>query len=160
MKIRYCQKEDLEAIYKLICELEECNLNHEQFALVYENKLNDEKSHYLVAVSDDMIVGFVSVNIDYQLHHENKVATIEELVIDNSYRGNGIGRLLVDFSTKLALEHQCEVIELTSNFKRIEAVSYTHLDVYKRQTLYFVNINFISRNISINALQYYRKTSS
>ena len=46
MKIRYCQKEDLEAIYKLICELEECNLNHEQFALVYENKLNDEKSHY------------------------------------------------------------------------------------------------------------------
>ena len=112
MKIRYCQKEDLEAIYKLICELEECNLNHEQFALVYENKLNDEKSHYLV---------FVSVNIDYQLHHENKVATIEELVIDNSYRGNGIGRLLVDFSTKLALEHQCEVIELTSNFKRIEA---------------------------------------
>ena len=105
MKIRYCQKEDLEAIYKLICELEECNLNHEQFALVYENKLNDEKSHYLVAVSDDMIVGFVSVNIDYQLHHENKVATIEELVIDNSYRGNGIGRLLVDFSTKLALEH-------------------------------------------------------
>ena len=59
MKIRYCQKEDLEAIYKLICELEECNLNHEQFALVYENKLNDEKSHYLVAVSDDMIVGFV-----------------------------------------------------------------------------------------------------
>ena len=121
MKIRYCQKEDLEAIYKLICELEECNLNHEQFALVYENKLNDEKSHYLVAVSDDMIVGFVSVNIDYQLHHENKVATIEELVIDNSYRGNGIGRLLVDFSTKLALEHQCKVIELTSNFKRIEA---------------------------------------
>ena len=93
MKIRYCQKEDLEAIYKLICELEECNLNHGQFALVYENKLNDEKSHYLVAVSDDMIVGFVSVNIDYQLHHENKVATIEELVIDNSYRGNGIGRL-------------------------------------------------------------------
>ena len=50
MKIRYCQKEDLEAIYKLICELEECNLNHGQFALVYENKLNDEKSHYLVAV--------------------------------------------------------------------------------------------------------------
>ena len=56
MKIRYCQKEDLEAIYKLICELEEFNLNHEQFGLVYENKLNDEKSHYLVAVSDDMIV--------------------------------------------------------------------------------------------------------
>ena len=43
MKIRYCQKEDLEAIYKLICELEECNLNHEQFALVYKNKLNETR---------------------------------------------------------------------------------------------------------------------
>lgn len=121
MEVRSCKCDDINVVYELICELEECQFDYEKFKLVYRSKLNNEKNHYFVAIYDKMIVGFISIYIDYQLHHEDKVATIEELIINNKYRSMGIGKILVEHAVALAKKQQCEIIELTSNLKRLRA---------------------------------------
>ena len=121
MEIRNCTIDDLNDVYRLICDLEDFELNFDKFKYIYVNKLEDEKYHYLVAVENQNVIGFVSVNIDYHLHHEDKVATIEELVMNKQYRGHGIGKALITYVKQLALDHHCEVIELTSKFARTRA---------------------------------------
>lgn len=121
MEIRRCTIDDVNDIYRLICQLEEAKMSYTKFEIAYKNKLSDEKNYYLVVLIDEKIVGFISINIDYQLHHENKVATIEELITDSEYRGQGLGKALVVYAKALAIDNYCDVIELTSNFTRTNA---------------------------------------
>lgn len=121
MEIRRCTIDDLKVVYKLICQLEQYQMDYNKFKNVYTVKINNINNHYLLAIIDNLAVGFISVNIDYQLHHENKVATIEELISDSEYRGQGIGKKLVEYAILLAKKNNCEVIELTSSFDRVKA---------------------------------------
>lgn len=121
MEIRSCTVDDIEIVYELICQLEQCQTDYNKFKNVYTVKLNNVNNHYLLATVDNRAVGFISINNDYQLHHENKVATIEELVTDNNYRGQGIGKSLVEYAILLAKKNNCEIIELTSSFDRVKA---------------------------------------
>ena len=59
--------------------------------------------------------------IYYQLHHADKVDTVEELVINPKFQGKKYGTSLLNYAIELAKNEKCNVIELTSNFSREEA---------------------------------------
>ncbi len=70
------------------------------------------------------VIGFIDVNIRRQLHHRQPVATIDELCVDGSCRGQGIGAKLLDAAVEAARTAGAEILELTSNKRRTEAIAF------------------------------------
>lgn len=120
MEIRECQTNDVEAVYHLICQLKNKHMDYDRFVKAFESKIENNHVKYFVAVEEE-IIGFISIVIDYQLHHENQVATVEELIVNSNNRNQGIGKILLDRAIQYAKENNCEVIELTSSMSRIDA---------------------------------------
>lgn len=118
MEIRYCVDKDLAQVYNLVCELEEKTLDNDGFQTAYQHNLADENSALLCAVEENEVVGFLLIAVRYMLHHADKVATIEELVVRENLRGQGIGNQLLNRSIEIAREKGCDTIELTSNLWR------------------------------------------
>lgn len=118
MRIRKCINSDVNYVYDLICELKNKEFDLDIFEKIYNKKIQDEKNYFIVAIEKNEVIGFLSVVIDYQLHHADKVATIEELIVKSKYRNNGVGKLLLNSAINYAKEKNCDVIELTSGFSR------------------------------------------
>ncbi len=137
MEIRNCNEKDIEELYELICELESERFNYKKFEEAYKNKIKDEKNHYFLGIEDNHIIGFISLIIDYQLHHASKVATVEELIINNKYRNNGIGTMLLNKAIECARANNCVIIELTSNFSRQRAHKFYEKNGLKKESYKF-----------------------
>lgn len=137
MEIRRCKETDIREVYNLICELEETEFDYTKFKAVFDNKIKDNKNNYILAVEDKKVLGFLSLNIDYQLHHINKVATIEELVVSSNYRSGGIGKLLLEEAIHYAKDNHCEIIELTSNFSRERAHNFYIKNGFEKNSFKF-----------------------
>lgn len=118
MEIRKCLNTDINDVYDLICQLEEKKFDYNMFKEAYQSKINDSKNYFIVGVEKNNVIGFLSLVINFQLHHAGKVATVEELIVSSKYRGNGIGSFLLKNAINYAKKNKCDVIELTSNFSR------------------------------------------
>lgn len=119
--IRYADKNDLEDIYKLICDLEEEKLDFDIFSKLYREELKDEENAFLVYEKENQVIGLCHITIEYHLHHCAKICDIRELIIDASYRSCGIGALLLEKVVEISKENHCLHIELSTNQRRKEA---------------------------------------
>lgn len=61
------------------------------------------------------------VHVQKLLHHISKVAEIQELIVDPSFRGQGIGRYLFQKAQVVALENACTQLEVCCNQIRINS---------------------------------------
>ncbi|MGD0247675.1 MAG: GNAT family N-acetyltransferase [Candidatus Limnocylindrales bacterium] len=86
----------------------------------------------LVAVVDGRVVGFAGVTYAWLFHADVPTARLMSIVIDESCRGQGIGRWLVEASVAQARAWGCDRLELTSRLERAgshsfyETVGFTH----------------------------------
>lgn len=119
--IRFAIQDDVKDIYELICQLENNKLDYEKFEKVFNINLQDDRIYYLVYEKDNTAIGFLSLHIDYQLHHIGKIAEIMELVTKEEYRGLKIGKNLFQKSCEIAKENDCIQIELATNKLREKA---------------------------------------
>ena len=138
MKIRNCNKADIRNIYDLICELEDKDFDYEKFKTIFDIKLNNNNCLYIVGIEDDTIIAFLSLNIDYQLHHTKKVGTIEELIVNEKYRSKGVGKILLDNAIEYAKTKNCEIVELTSNLTREKAHNFYIKNGFNKSSYKFV----------------------
>lgn len=74
----------------------------EKMARDMENKLFD----FVVAETDDTIVGMSLFYFRYSTW-KGKRLYMEDIIVTESYRGNGIGKLLFDGTVKIAKEMEC-----------------------------------------------------
>jgi len=81
--------------------------------------ITDPAVKLLVARDGDSIVGTATV-IVYTSPAWTK-ARIEDVVVDQSARGQGVGRALVDACVEIARERGCTIVELQSKRSRVEA---------------------------------------
>ena len=81
--------------------------------------LADPAVRLLVAREGDTIAGTATV-IVYTSPAWTK-ARIEDVVVDQSARGKGVGRALVDACIAIARERGCAIVELQSKRSRVEA---------------------------------------
>jgi glucosamine-phosphate N-acetyltransferase len=65
---------------------------------------NNERSHYVFVLEDDnKIVGCGTIIVELKLLHGfSKVCHIEDVVIDNTIRGKGYGKYLIDYMVNFA----------------------------------------------------------
>jgi PhnO protein len=120
MVLRNATLSDLHRIYELICELEQNEMPFQQFEQIYSHNINDENVHYIVAGDNEQLVAFGSVHIQRLLHHSERAAEIHELVVRDCYRGQGIGRRLINKLIEISQQNECELIEVCCNRKRVD----------------------------------------
>lgn len=121
MVIRKATIEDVTGIYTLLCDLEEITFDKEKFINRYKANLTDKNKMYYVYELNNCVVGFISLFVKKQLHHEKDTGEIEELIVDGKYRSQGIGRELIEYIYKKAKELDLQEIEVSSKANRIRA---------------------------------------
>ena len=122
LKIRKTETQDLDFIYKSICELENEVLDFEVFKEIFHENIINPKNLYLIAENENESLGFVSFHTQKLLHHCGLVGEIQEFFIHQKYRGKGIGRQLIEKILEYADQNNLKSIEVTTNRKRVENV--------------------------------------
>ena len=86
------------------------------------SKIQNNNSHiiYVATVENDYVIGWAHAHISDLIIIPNQ-ALLFGLVVDENYRNNGIGRLLMEHIEKWATLFGCEGVILRSNIKRQEA---------------------------------------
>jgi len=85
----------------------------------FKSILNAENSYMFFLLEGDVITGMASVGI-YRSPSGVK-AWIEDVVVDEAYRGKGLGRLLIQYVINFAKSKGADLLMLTSSPKRITA---------------------------------------
>ncbi len=120
--IRKARIEDLDSVYRFLCELENEELDLVKFSQIYAENTSNPMNVYLVSETDGKVSGFISFHVQNLLHHSGLVGEVQEFYIDKAFRGKGIGNLLMNQIKACAKQQQLKSIEVTSNKKRVENV--------------------------------------
>ena len=86
---------------------------------MFHQLLSSEKSHLFFIMKDEQIAGMLTVGIYYS--PTGGKAWIEDVVVDETFRGQGFSKLLVAHAIKFVKSQQIPLLMLTSNPKRIAA---------------------------------------
>lgn len=74
------------------------------------------KSHILVVKYEDKIIGTGTLLIEHKIIHSlGKVGHIEDIVIDNEYRGLGLAKMLIDKLISIGTSENCYKIILDAS---------------------------------------------
>jgi PhnO protein len=121
-KIRKVNNQDLDFVYKSICELENEILDFEVFKAIFNENVSNANNLYLIAENESEGVGFISFHTQNLLHHCGRVGEIQEFFIHKNYRGQGIGRKLINEIMQYSDQNNLKSIEVTTNKRRVENV--------------------------------------
>ena len=131
-EIKEYQSDIGDAISKLSTQLvgKECKIGREQVEAI----ISDNNSHLFLALNDDrFVLGMVTVGI--YTSPTGKKGWIEDVVVDEKYRGEGIGEKLTRFAIQFAKNQQADTLMLTSKPERIIANSlYKKLGFHLKET--------------------------
>ena len=86
---------------------------------MFQQLLESENSHLFFIMKDEQIAGMLTVGI-YHSPTGGK-AWIEDVVVDETFRGQGLSKLLVAHAIEFVKAQQIPSLMLTSNPKRIAA---------------------------------------
>lgn len=118
---------DLPDIMSLYRDLEGAYSHNSNESIADQTKLweqvsADPRQHILVGVKDRRIIGTLTVVIIPNLGHRGSPwAAVENVVVDGNFRGRSAGTRLMAEAGRIAREHGCYKIVLTSNLSRRNA---------------------------------------
>lgn len=121
-QIRKIQIQDLDFVYKSICELENEILDFDVFKAIFNENISNANNLYLITENESEGVGFISFHTQNLLHHCGRVGEIQEFFIHKNYRGQGIGRKLINEIMQYSDQNNLKSIEVTTNKRRVENV--------------------------------------
>ena len=117
--IRVANKDDLEAVYRLMRQLSDHDFTREQFAACYRHNL---KGNCIVVYEEDGdVYGCGVLSIHYPMHFSRKNAEIVNLIVEANVRNRGIGKMILNELERIATENECARIEVASNKRRTDA---------------------------------------
>ncbi len=130
--IRKATREDIPQIVQLLSndplgrqrELHQDPLPEQYYTAFSE--IDADKNNYLIVVENDhKIIGTSQLTIITHLTYQGgKRAQIEGVRIDESYRGLGIGKLMIEWSINKARNIGCHIVQLTMDKKRNETIQF------------------------------------
>jgi GNAT superfamily N-acetyltransferase len=86
---------------------------------MFHQLLASENSHLFFIMKDEQIAGMLTVGIYYS--PTGGKAWIEDVVVDETFRGQGLSKQLVAHAIEFVKSQQIPLLMLTSNPKRIAA---------------------------------------
>ena len=125
INISKAKTDDFPEIFVLLQQLwPDKKLDKERLKEAFDQGLENQFQEYLIAKYDGRTIGFVTLTIRSSLWQEGNLAHVDELIVDQEFRGEGVGTKLLNEITKLAKEKSCKKIELDSAFHRKESHSF------------------------------------
>jgi GNAT superfamily N-acetyltransferase len=124
MEYRIAQKDDLQRLLILYKQLnpEEELVNLEKASLIWDATEKSNATRYFIAVDDTKIVSTCNVTLVPNLTRNGRsFAIIENVITDNDYRRQGIGKKVIEKAIQYAKENNCYKIVLLSSAKRTES---------------------------------------
>lgn len=135
--IRLVKLEDAPAIVQLLEQLDYPNT--EDFI---QEKLRTLIAHpdevFFVYELDDKVVAFMSLHFIPQIALRGDFARISYFAVDTDSRSHGIGKLMEDYCTQLAIERGCDRIELHSHTRREQAHKFYFRQGYEESPKYLM----------------------
>jgi len=133
--IRRLQKEDLPALANLFKQF----WNEESLVDAMQKQFEhmSKEGNYIVlgAFEGARLVGSVMGIICRELYgHCQPFMLLENFIVDDSLRGNGIGKRLIEEIEKLALEHNCKYSMLITDTHRTDARAFYESAGYNPDT--------------------------
>ena len=117
--IREVTPNDKDSIYKLLEALEETNIDIKQFSDCFDSNILNPLVFYYVYEKENVILGFISIHVQKLLHHTANIAEIQELIIDENIRYQGVGKRLFQKAKEVGAYNGCQQLEVCCNKKRI-----------------------------------------
>ncbi|MDO4298717.1 MAG: GNAT family N-acetyltransferase [Lachnospiraceae bacterium] len=143
---RKSRPEDCNAIYRLICDLEQTELPLRRFTEIYQKQTANDQYYCLVCEHEGTVIGLLNLRFEEQLHHSERIAEVLEFAVDHKYRNQGIGRGLLAEGCRIAGQKGCAQIEAACNQTRKEAHRF-----YLREGMENLHFKF-SRRLSENQI--------
>ena len=104
----------------------------------HKEKLTDTRVYEYVACLDNVIVGYYNLMEEIDIIRNIKIYHVGYVCVDPTYRGHGIGKIMMNYAIETAKENHVTRIELTSGNKREAAHRlYLSLGFEKRDTSVF-----------------------
>lgn len=117
---RRASLQDVDAVYRLICDMEQKELPKERFQEIFLWQLDREGYYCLLCLKDGAVAGALNLRFEWQLHHGERIAEILEFAVDPACRNQGIGREMLARACRLAAEAGCTQIEVDCNQLRTD----------------------------------------
>lgn len=108
-------------VYALICELQNYTLDIEKFHAIFALQGQIEGFSRVGYFKNGQMVGYMSLRVEWHLHHVARIMEIQELVVQTQFRGQGIGKALLIHAKEVAKELGVYQLELSSNRSRVDA---------------------------------------
>lgn len=140
LQIRKVTPGDIDVIYNAICELEKVEYPRKKFEKAFFPNLMDENIFYLVAEKEGNFAGFISLHLQTLIHHGGKVGEVQEMFVVKTFRGQGIGADLLHEIERIALENECELIEVASNSARSRTAEFYIKEGFTKSHVKFTKI--------------------
>jgi predicted N-acetyltransferase YhbS len=124
MKIRQATPQDIPRILDLYEQLteEKQNITADTAKKVFAEIVALPDRELLVAEKDNIVVGTLFLEVVPNLSHNARPwGILENMVVDSTYRRQGIGRKLIEYTLDRCREAGCYKIQLLSHKKRTEA---------------------------------------
>ena len=109
LSIRPALPADAAAIVRLIHQMGPDSALTEDYVLHY---LSGTERGILLACLDEQVAGLLSYSVRADLYHAGNCVLIEELVVDESQRGQGVGSALMEALLDTAQELDCQELSL------------------------------------------------
>lgn len=119
--IRKAQEQDASAVHRLIGILEETTFDQSLFETYFVSNIKDPRNIYLVATINGKVGAFISCHSQLLLHHLDFVYEIQEMIVDEAYRGHGLGLGLIKHLEKELRLRKCKFLEVCSSKLRESA---------------------------------------
>lgn len=123
--IRECSEADLPVLHELYRQLHEGEKPNPSLEVLHEGfmaMLTFPGCRVYVAEGEGQVMGTFTLYILPNLTQGCRpAAIIENIVVDVSFRGQGIGRAMLDYARSVAQEHGCYKLSLSTNARRIDA---------------------------------------
>jgi GNAT superfamily N-acetyltransferase len=132
INIRKATPKDVATIVQLLAQDELGKLREsyqiplpEQYYRAFEEINRDKNNYLLVAEEGDTIIGTLQLTIiPYLTYQGGKRALIEGVRVNQSYRGQGIGKQMIEWAIQKSRELSCHLIQLTTDKKRPESLEF------------------------------------
>ncbi len=124
LEYRTARKNDLPGLLALYKQLnpEEELIDLKKAYSIWETTEKSNTTRYFVAMDDAKAVSTCNITLVPNLTRNGKpFAIIENVITDNNYRRQGIGKKVIENAVQYAKENNCYKVVLLSSAKRIES---------------------------------------